>query len=69
MNKIKICLALLSEEALEELQTKLEMAYTQECLRYCNQMLVNGKDNLPDPVKMRNLYELLNCDIKELGAS
>lgn len=67
MNKIKILLDLLSEESIDELTTKLEMAYTQECIRYCDDIMVHGQGNLPEPVRMAHLWEL-NCSINELRA-
>jgi len=68
MESYKVLLHLLSETSLEELQTNAEIAYTQECLRYCDAIMVHGQGNLPKPLRLQQLWEL-NCDIKELGAS
>ena len=65
-SKVTRLLTLLSVDALEELQTKLEMAYTQECLRYCDDIMVHGQGGNVQRVK--DLWEL-NCSINELRAS
>jgi hypothetical protein len=42
-SKVTRLLTLLSVDALEELQIRLEMAYTQECIHYCDDIMVHGQ--------------------------
>ena len=65
--KIKMLLLMLEESAIDDLTTKLEMAYSLECEKYCDQLNVHGQDSLPDPVKMKQLWELQQL-LKQLGA-
>ena len=64
-SKVTRLLTLLSVDALEELQIRLEMSYTSECMRYCDDIMVHGQANLQ---RVKDLWEL-NCSINELRAS
>ena len=65
--KIKMLLLMLEESAIDDLTTKLEMAYSLECEKYCDQLNVHGQDSLPEPVKVMLLWELRQL-VKQLGA-
>lgn len=65
--KVKMLLLLLNKEAVEDVKDKLDIAYNDECINFSNHVLQVGKDNVPEPVRLKYIAELQQL-VKELGA-
>lgn len=65
--KVKMLLLLLNKEAVEDIKAKLEEAYGEECIKFSNHVLQVGKDNVPEPVRLKHISELQTL-IKEMEA-
>ena len=65
--KVKMLLLLLNKEAVEDVKVKLEEAFIEESVKFSNHVLQVGKDNVPDPVRLKHISELQTL-IKEMEA-
>lgn len=65
--KVKMLLLLLNKEAVEDVKAKLNEAYNEECIKFSNHVMQVGKDNVPEPVRLKHITELQQL-VKELGA-
>lgn len=65
--RLKMLLLLLNAEAVEDVKHKLAIAYGEECIKFSNHVLEVGKDNVPEPIRLKYIYELQQL-VKELGA-
>lgn len=65
--RLKMLLLLLNAEAIEDVKHKLAIAYGEECIKFSNHVLEVGKDNVPEPIRLKYIYELQQL-VKELGA-
>ena len=66
-NKVKLLLLLLSKEAVADVKDKLDVAFKDESYKFAQHVLEIGKDNVPEPIRLRNIAELTTL-VKELGA-
>ena len=65
--KVKMLLLLLNAEAVADVKYKLDVAYGEECIKFSNHVLEVGKDNVPEPIRLKYIAELQQL-VKELGA-
>ena len=65
--KVKMLLLLLNAEAVKDVKHKLTIAYGEECIHFSKHVLEVGKDNVPDPIRLKYIAELQQLVI-ELGA-
>lgn len=63
--KVKMLLLLLNKEAVEDVKVKLEEAFIEESMKFSNHVLQVGKDNVPDPVRLKHVAELRTL-VKEM---
>ena len=66
-NKVKMLLLLLSKEAVEDIAKKLDIAFKDESYKFAQHVLGKGIDNVPEPIKLKNIAELQQL-VKELRA-
>jgi hypothetical protein len=65
--KVKMLLLMLNAEAVKDVKEKLDIAYNEECVNFSKHVLSVGKDNVPEPVRLKYIAELQEL-VKELGA-